>query len=305
MMRVHEVGCMLTLWYQYRTKNEPMKKRYSTLFFGLATIIVLTSGVNDETGQAGATGSPGEQTCNQSSCHTGTVVNAGGGTLELTSSNMTNWEYVPGQTYTFSVTVAEDGRGLFGVGLECLKSNGDNAGTLTPGLGSQIKLKTVSGFQRRNIVHTENGGESPNEHTWTFTWTAPATDEGDLTIYAAGNATNGNGSANGDHIYNISQVITPANQTAISELDKLNKDMALYPNPATDFVNMDFNLIYPGNVTVSVYTLTGLKVADIYSARHAAGLVHAHADVTSLATGHYLLQVISDNKVIAQSHLAH
>lgn len=282
-----------------------MKKRYLTLFFGLATVIFLTSGVEDENGKAGATGSPGESSCNQSSCHTGTTVNTGGGTMELTSSNMTNWQYVPGQTYTFSINVTEAGRSLFGIGLECLQSNGDNAGTLTPGTGSQIKTKTVSGFQRRNIVHTMNGGASSGAHTWTFTWTAPATNIGNVTVYAAGNASNNNGSENGDHIYTLSQVITPASATAISELDKLNKNMSLYPNPAVDFVNMDFNLAYAGNVTVSVYTLTGLKVADIYSANHPAGLVHAHADVAGLATGHYLLQVISNNKVIATSHLVH
>ncbi len=184
------------------------------LFFSLVTLIFIF-GVNSDNGKAGATGSPGEVNCTD--CHSGTAVNAGGGSITISCPELVNWEYTPGQTYTCTVTVAEGTKPLFGFGLEALLSSGANAGTLTQGTGSTIKTANISGNVRRNVVHQLNAGASVGSHTWTFTWTAPATNVGNVTFYAAGNACNANGSDAGDHVYTTSQVVTPAAATAITE----------------------------------------------------------------------------------------
>ena len=164
----------------------------ATLVWSLTTSSY-SAHMDSDNGKAGKTNSPGETTCTDATCHTGTTLNSGPGTLTISSSNLTNWEYVPGQQYAISVSVQETGRDLFGLGVECLKSNGDNAGTLVAGAGSQIKTKAVSGFTRKNIVHTLNGGASNNGHTFNFTWNAPTTDVGPVTFYVAGNASNNDG----------------------------------------------------------------------------------------------------------------
>src|SRR5208283_300970 len=46
--------------------------------------------------------------------------------------------------------------------------------------------------------------------TFTFTWTPPATNVGNITIYVAGNAANGDGTDDGDHIYDNTFTLTPA-----------------------------------------------------------------------------------------------
>ena len=46
--------------------------------------------------------------------------------------------------------------------------------------------------------------------TYEFDWTPPATAVGNITIYVAGNAANGNGNETGDHIYTANYTLTPA-----------------------------------------------------------------------------------------------
>jgi uncharacterized protein (TIGR03437 family) len=56
---------------------------------------------------------------------------------------------------------------------------------------------------------------APRTGTWTFTWTPPATDQGPVHFYVAGNAVNGD-ATNGpqDHVYTKSYVLQPVGATA-------------------------------------------------------------------------------------------
>src|SRR5438128_772054 len=47
-------------------------------------------------------------------------------------------------------------------------------------------------------------------NTFQFDWTPPATDVGNIILYAAGNAANGNDVETGDHIYTTTLTLTPA-----------------------------------------------------------------------------------------------
>src|SRR5262249_353078 len=46
--------------------------------------------------------------------------------------------------------------------------------------------------------------------TYQFDWTPPATDVGNITVYVAGNAANGDLTTNGDHIYSTTYTLAPA-----------------------------------------------------------------------------------------------
>jgi hypothetical protein len=275
------------------------KSTISTLFLSAIIIIFSTSSydmhMDDENGKAGKTGSPGETTCAESGCHTGTAVNSGPGSVTINCSNMMNWEYVPGQQYTISVTVAENTKNLFGLGVEALKSNGDNAGTLVAGTGTQIKTKTVSGFVRKNIVHNTNTGAGTNSHTFTFIWNAPTTDVGDVTFYVAGNATNNNGSDSGDHIYTISQVATAA--VGVYEIENEKLDFTLYPNPTENQLNISYKLPTASNVSIKVFDTRGVLIKTLSSNNQPAGTIQQTYDMTDLSAGIYMFQIIIDNKI--------
>jgi hypothetical protein len=275
-----------------------MKKFYHLAFtLGTAGILFL-AGINSDNGKAGATGSPGEQTCSQSNCHTGSTDNSMGGSVTLTSTDLVNWEYTPGQTYTLTATVMQQGRSLFGVGLEALLPSGANAGNLIAGTGTTIKTATVSGNSRRNIVHNMNAGATANAHSFTFTWTAPATDVGPITMYFAGNATNNNGAKTGDYIYNASQVVTPAG-VGISEQEKKSFTFSFYPNPATDNLTANYSLEESSKVTYIIYDLTGKKVQTETTNRF-PGAQQQSIDVSSLQAGTYLLSVSVNGNVITK-----
>jgi hypothetical protein len=117
--------------------------------------------------------------------------------------------YVPGQTYQVSVTVQQQGIGLFGFGIEALQASGANAGTWTAASDSHILNATVSGNSRATVAHIDNTGFNSNTRTWSFSWTAPV-NEIPVTMYAAGNAANGAGNTGGDYIYTTSLSLMPA-----------------------------------------------------------------------------------------------
>ena len=256
------------------------------------------AGIESDNGKAGATGSPGEQTCSQSNCHTGSTDNTMGGSVTLTSTDLVNWEYTPGQTYTLTATVSQQGRSLFGIGLEALLPSGANAGTLTPGTGTTTKNATISGNSRKNIVHNMNAGATANAHSFTFTWTAPATDVGAITIYYAGNATNNNGAKTGDYIYNASQVVTPAG-VSVSEQENSPFTFSFYPNPSTENITMNYSLEESAKIQYVIYDLTGKKV-QTESATRFPGAQQQSIDVNSLQAGTYLLSLNLNGNVITK-----
>ncbi|MFM7769284.1 MAG: choice-of-anchor V domain-containing protein, partial [Bacteroidota bacterium] len=233
-----------------------MKKNIVLIASSVFLIGTFFAGILSNNGKAGATGSPGENNCTQ--CHNSFTVNSGTGSVTITS-NMSNWEYIPGQSYQISVTVAQSSTGLFGLGFEALQSSGANAGTLTPGTGTQLKNALVSGNQRANIVHTLNGGASANTHTFNFTWTAPNSNVGVVTFYAAGNACNGNGSDTGDRVYTASQVVNPASVN-VEEIELTNSFIGAYPNPFTTSLNVQYSLKNNAKVQINLMDLTGKTV---------------------------------------------
>ena len=159
-----------------------MKKLFTLIFFAIAGLVV--ADILNEQGQAVATGSPGEFDC--TSCHTGNNVNSGTGSITIASPNMPNWQYVPGQVYQIDVTVSQTGAPLFGFGFEALRtSNNTNGGTfqITNAASTFLKTGFINGSNRTNVVHKKNGGLSNDSHTFSFNWTAPATNIGNIIFY--------------------------------------------------------------------------------------------------------------------------
>jgi uncharacterized protein (TIGR03437 family) len=69
------------------------------------------------------------------------------------------------------------------------------------------------------IEHTVDGTRlgTSSGATFEFDWTPPTTDSGPVTLYAAGNAANGNGSFTGDHIYTANVQLAVAGSGSTSQ----------------------------------------------------------------------------------------
>ena len=187
--------------------------------FGLFTAFAICFGWVDHTvraNQAGPpaqrTGAPSEQTCAISGCHTGSAVNSGSGTLNLTG--LPTGGYTLNQDYVLTVTLAQAGRVRFGFSLTVLDDQGRRAGTLAVTDSGRTFLQTsVVGGNLRQYINHNTGGSNPNgtnQSTWSFRWTAPTTDVGRVTFYVAGNAANNNGGESGDLIYTRNFSLQPA-----------------------------------------------------------------------------------------------
>ena len=88
------------------------------------------------------------------------------------------------------------------------------AGSFTAGTDSEIQTSS----EKEYINHS-----SASVSSWTFDWTAPATDVGDVTFYLASNKANGDNSTSGDDIY-LSELLISAASSIILILYFLQKE---------------------------------------------------------------------------------
>lgn len=274
-----------------------MKKIYSLFFLaGLALISFSFAAEDNDDGRAGHTGSPGEQTCAKSGCHAGSAVNGPNGSVSISAPDLVNGQYVPGQQYTINVTVSNPGRDLFGLGFEALQSSGANAGILSPGVGTHILNATVQGNSRASITHLQNGGASQDQHTFTFTWTAPSTNIGNVTFYVAGNAANGNGSTSGDLIYTASQVVPPSTTSSVEDIMN-TVNVNAYPNPVVDVLRVDFSIQKAGQLQVVMFDAMGRKVKEWINESIRQGEYSRVFDMTEFSKGQYIMHWSVDGEV--------
>ncbi|HTB10404.1 MAG TPA: choice-of-anchor V domain-containing protein [Bryobacteraceae bacterium] len=174
------------------------------------------------------TGAPGDNqlACANSGCHTGLAaggpINKGGGGVTATFSSGTT--YTPGgPPITITVTVTDPVNIHYGFQMtarpESNLSQGQ-AGDFTAGTHQLVicddgSVKSAKGCPSSTpvefIEHDYPAGSQVSTTPYTFTWTPPATNIGNVHFYVAGNAVNGNLQADaGDHVYTNSFVLTPA-----------------------------------------------------------------------------------------------
>lgn len=176
-----------------------------------------------------ATGAPGDAalSCAQSTCHTGLQaggpINSFSGSVKATFSSGTT--YTPGgDPITITVTVTDPQNTHYGFQMTArLASDLANgqAGDFNSTSSNVIVIcddgrgkganGCPSGAPVEFIEHSFQNFLSVTTTPYTFTWTPPATDVGDVHFYVAGNAVNLNDKADaGDHVYTADYVLTPA-----------------------------------------------------------------------------------------------
>lgn len=255
-----------------------------SLFAG-SSFVILSSG-----GIVGKTGSPGETTC--SGCHSG-----GAGTTSVsisTTPSITSNQFLPGQTYTVTVTVANASFSQFGFGCEILNSSNANAGTMA---NAQAGVFFANAGAKTNAIHsTPKSGTGTAD--FSFEWTAPTS--GNATIYAAGNAINGTGNTTGDKPGNTSLALTLLS-TNLSERPVSSFNLNLYPNPSSNKINIEYLLATNANVNIAMYDLKGSEVALLLNEQQAAGAQTLNADISAnIEKGIYIIKMSVNDRVATQ-----
>lgn len=179
----------------------PLCALFALLFIGAAgSAFAFSFGPPDE-----RTGAPNEATCASVGCHAGNELNVSGGSMMLTIPDT----YMPNEVYEIVVALARAGQSRWGFEMTAVDANGAKAGTFELADGANMLLTEANGKQyvKHNTAGTAAG--TADAHQWAVKWTAPDTDIGSITFYAAGNAADGTFGPDKDYIYTTLAESTP------------------------------------------------------------------------------------------------
>lgn len=145
---------------------------------------------------AGYTGGFGEETC--ASCHTGSEVNAFGGSVTLEGLTGT---YEAGREYVLTVKLEAEGTVTGGFQMAARFEGGahENAGTLTP-LTDRVETSDSAGVTYAH--HAPAGVRTVDDSgtSWQVAWRAPI-ETGVVAFHIAANSGNGDDSPLGDLVF--------------------------------------------------------------------------------------------------------
>lgn len=242
--------------------------------------------VNSNGPSAGKTGAPGEATCTQ--CHGGTA-QSGAAVNALIFSGAAN-EYQPGNTYTFSISMST-GTIKNGFQVTALDASNTMAGSWV--ITDALRTKIVSGGGRSYVTHTGSGN---TQSSWSMDWTAPASDVGDVTFYAATNASNNNGQDSGDQIYLSQLTIGSATGTGISQYQMMQDALEIYPLGEGRF-QIGFQSFESANVMIKAYTVDG-RLLYTHDLGQLPGGDHTHQLLIGTSEQIVLFNVFINNHVL-------
>jgi hypothetical protein len=267
------------------------------LVYGLAGVLLTFAFVlypllalSNSTGALpGANGSPVSATgiglC--TACHSSFDPNEGEGSVTIDAPD----SFVPGEAITFTVTLdnATPPTGTPRQGFQVSVEDADavaHVGAL--GIVDAATTQFSSGLQEY-VTHTLAGTELT---AWTVAWTAPADAPETVTIYAAGNAANGDGGTLGDYVYTDAVTLTRttvSNEEGAAPL--VARVDAVYPNPFAQAAAVDYTLERPMAVTVTLYDGLGRAVRVLEDGVRGAGAHTVAVAAGDLPAGVYFVEV--------------
>ena len=201
---------------------------------------------------AGHSGSPADDK-NCTKCHkdVGPAIDLD----KVITSDIPDEGYEPGKRYTITANFERPGHVELGFQISPQNQQGDIIGSIEP-TSTQTKLV---GDNNGYITHTTSGiSASDGKKKWSFNWTAPAKNSGDLVFYGAFNASNNNNKSTGDSIF-LSTLEVKENITiGIEDLDNSKAvEFTTFPNPFIDQVNIKYQLLNKEMVSIDVYDVNG------------------------------------------------
>lgn len=247
--------------------------RFSVLALAMGTV-ALTLMSNWDGPEDPATGSPLElgHTCASGYCHGGTP-NTGTGSITITAPR----EYNAGKTYTIAIQVNDESSSKFGFQAVVLDESNKQAGTIKPGMN-------MESFMSRGATYVQHRDASRfSTGTFEFEWTAPSSGDGDITVYAAGNASNANQKSSGDKIYTAKSVMD-----FTTDIDAPNVNLEIFPNPSSDVLNI--NIDRPELFDLSIIGTDGRLLENQANVRGNQTL-----DVSSAKPGIYFVNIAGDD----------
>ncbi len=128
----------------------------------------------------------------------------------------------------------------------------------------------------------------PGSRTWSFQWTAPATDDGIITFYLSSLASNHDHTLAGDYTYTLTKTLDLA--TDIQEVND-NLDIQIFPNPSHDDLIVSINKEWM-NARITLMYPDG-KPTGLLSSVPETGKIIISRNTWNLKSGVYFLKIES------------
>lgn len=257
-----------------------MKKQY--IFFASLIVAVLLLSGSSNNPPNGRTGAPGDGLCTD--CHSSGNPDQDG---EIEINGLPDL-ISPQSTYRITVTMRNpNGLGeSAGFQMTILDSSNEKAGTFSNA--------------DENAVVSSSGGREYFEHnpsvafpgsnvvSWSADWTAPEGPlESEVTFYAAGNVSNGNGQSSGDLILTSSGTGVISETSSIEDISEMQ--FRVFPNPASAVLNLDL-----GGINIDRYSIFDARGNEIL---YHEGVFSTNLDIEHLHPGIYFIRLWVEDRV--------
>lgn len=239
-----------------------------------------TAYTNANSAPTGKSGSPASNNTTCTSCHAGSAVTVQ--TISITS-DIPAPGFAPNTDYTITVTGNDGGASASRIGFSASVEDGNgHAGTLTAA-DSRTTVNNNFASHRSSSLTPTNGS-----NTWDLSWNSGSAEDG-ATVYVAMNFANGNGTTSGDVIETATLSLTKDGGVHLNEFSIA--EMSVYPNPASEILNVEFNASRSQFAAISVIDLNGKvviseKLGNINAGDHVISL-----PLNSIPSGTYILHL--------------
>jgi len=270
-----------------------MKIKVLHLSFLSIILLVFGSSFFNASGSHGAkTGSPGDgNNCTQ--CHAGTAQTAASSWI---STDIPINGYIGGQTYSISLTGVDENVVRFGFEFTAEDSNNAKVGSYS--LTNTTETKLVNSDNA--ITHTGNGFTPDNDSskTWTFNWTAPSSGTGNIKLYSALLAANGNMSTSGDITYLTSLEVTEDIASGVTT-SNLSNQVKVFPTLVEESINIEF-INKLELISFSIYSINGQRV---YQNSISTNNQLYKLDLNYLHKGIYIINISTTEGIISKKFI--
>ena len=169
----------------------------------------------------------------------------------------------------------------------------DGYGTLVLPTGTDTGVVRV-----RNITysHDSSSGSVTDYRYETYNWYKPGFHNPIFTIqYDTAGSTTGE-----QYVYDASYYTLKPSSLGVEEVNILNATMQVYPNPASDVLNIKFKTPYIKSATIVITDLVGRVIATIRKDDIVNGVAEITYPVTGMPEGSYIVQLHSEAGSVSQ-----
>jgi hypothetical protein len=256
-----------------------------TLFkYGTLAVIAFTLLANSGGTPGGFSGSNTDKgaTCaTGGGCHGNTLSTKTA--QKMITSDIPSSGYEPGKTYTITLAPSKAGISKWGFEMACEASAGNIVGKFANSADVNIKSSGA------RATHKSSSNSGTDGRSWAISWTAPVAGTGNVNIYAAVLAANGNGNYGGDNVLIDTLAVSEGQVSSINKL--ANTEIQVYPNPATELLNV--NGFTDANAILTVLDTKGTEVI--------CQKFTSSVNVFDLTSGTYFLKITTNQGSIMRS----